>query len=136
MTETDYEKAKTIAEHLHAVAQGRTDEGCEEFNQWVIDNPSAYELMQKLSDPNELNTLLHQTPLHDKEISCKRLAEKMKRQTVRRYIRSISTAAAVVMLAIGCWYLFRSGPDSYSTGSSVSPMPQIVLANGEIVPLD
>lgn len=136
MTETDYEKAKKIAGHLHAVAQGHTDEECEEFNQWVVDNPSAYELMRKLADPKELNALLHQVPLHDKETSRRQLERKMRRRTVRRYIRNISTAAAVVMLAIGCWYLFRSEPDSYSAGGAESPMPQIVLANGEIVPLD
>lgn len=136
MSETDYEKAKTIAEHLHAVAQGHTGEECEEYNQWVIDNPSAYELMQKLQDPQKLNALLHQIPLQNKELSCKQLERKMKRRTARHYIRKISTAAAIVIFVIGCWYLFRNEPDSYRERNSESSTPQIVLANGEIVLLD
>lgn len=136
MTTTDYEKARRIAEHLHSIAQGQPVEECEEFDQWVINNPSAYEFMQKLSNPEETEGFLHHTSQQSKAISCKELERKMKQRSISHYIRNFASVAAVVVLAIGCWYLFRGEQHSDREKSSEYSIPQIVLANGEVVSLD
>lgn len=135
MTVTDYDKARLIAEHLHTIAQGQSVEECEEFDQWIANNPSAYELMQKLLDPEELRTFLQQPFPQSKEMSCKELERKMSQRTMRHYIRRFSAVAAVAVLMIGCWYLFKSEQNPY-TEVTTEHSPQIVLANGEMIPLD
>lgn len=135
MTTNDYEKAKKIAEHLHSIAQGQPDGGCEEFEQWVVDNPSAYGLMQKLSDPEELKALLRQMPTHSGEESFKELQQKRRNRTIRRYVRNCTAVAAIAIIFITAgYYLFRTAPQTESCPEYT--LPQIVMGNGDVVFID
>lgn len=137
MRKNDYEKARDIAEYLFSIAKGEAGEDKEEFEQWVLNNPSAYRFMQKLSNREELAEFLQQ-PLshHSKELAAQSLQKKMKQRIIRKRIRFFTKIAAVFFLFLSGGYLLYNNfyqEDGFVQEESV---PRIVLGSGEVVLLE
>lgn len=133
MSKNDYEKARKIAEHLLAVAKGKKKRDCEEFERWVENNPSAYVLMQKLSDPERMTEFLQQSLPHSKERSARVLQKRIERRTIRYRIVFFTKIAAIFFAFLsGGYYLLHSKQKTQETIIQHTS-PKIVLGNGKTV---
>lgn len=133
MSKNDYEKARKIAEHLLAVAKGKKKRDCEEFERWVENNPSAYVLMQKLSDPERMTEFLQQSLPHSKERSARVLQKRMEQRTIRYRIVFFTKIAAIFFAFLsGGYYLLHSKQKTQETIIQHTS-PKIVLGNGKTV---
>lgn len=134
----DYEKARKIAEHLLNVAMHSSKIQDKDFCEWLEENPSAYELMQHLTDSEKIKKLLAEDVDYAPLASAEKLQHEIQRRMFRKRINRLGGVAAIVAVFVGLWLLFQPSdrPVAVNSDYCVNDAPRLILGNGEVIHID
>lgn len=125
-------KASKISEQIIKVMI-RDDKGeTVDLKEWILHNPTAKELTDRLSDPMWLASELKEFIREEKTEECKRLAVRIRRRKIQRRIVRLSAVAAMMMLFFGVALLLsKNHSENVKVSIGEEHFPVLILGNGQ-----
>lgn len=135
------EKCREIAHYLVEVMKNNNLPRNKEFDEWIKNNSSAFEVLKYFTDEEALAQEIMSFHSEDKEEGANELFHKItKKQRKGLFIRISSVAAVLFFTSFGVWHITTNSTDKNlpNTTVAVSKLTEnvkIVLENGEEIEL-